>query len=185
VLGDHSATILDLPPPSSSLMTPTTYAASTFSSPDFARRQGSFDTSRVGTSASSVTDCRTVSSAAHDMRLSMDDVPSLTSSHSTMVSTMPRGGFRRDLVNRTAPVMSDTNIAGQMERRRKRSSIQSLTKLVGSSFSDSKNKVSAEQRLSTSSTSTARDGTKKREHRLSRLMFWKHKTTARSPSLSQ
>lgn len=184
---DHSGTILSLPQPQSSLMTPTTYAASTFSTPDFGRRQGSFEGSRLGTSASSMTDCRTMSSFAgetgHGTRTSVDDVPSLTSSRSTMISGMNHGGSRRDISDRSISTVSSQQTQEQNDRRRKRSSIQSLTKLVGSPFSDSRSKLNIEQRPQTSaSSSRPKDGKKNKEKRLSRLMFWKNKTGAQGSS---
>lgn len=187
---DHSGTILSLPQPQSSLMTPTTYAASTFSTPDFARRQGSFEGSRLGTSASSMTDCRTMSSFAgetgHGMRTSVDDVPSLTSSRSTMISSMNHYGSRRDISDRSISTVSSKQTQDQSERRRKRSSIQSLTKLVGSPFSDSRSKLNVEQRPQTSASSShPKDARKNKEKRLSRLMFWKSKTGSAGSSASK
>jgi len=122
------------------------------------RGQSSFDTPRVGTSASSVTtaDGRTMSSYAtgegssSEPRRSVDDVPSLTSSRSTMLSTMqafPRreGSESRPpypALNARAAAANVANYAQAMppspmdedttaSRRRKRQSIQSLSQLVG------------------------------------------------------
>jgi len=176
--------VIALPPPTQpTLMTPTTYAASTFSSPDFSRRQESFDTSRLGTSASSIADSRTMSSFAigDSTQPSSDDVPSLTSSRSTMISTMHPGGSRRDIHDRNASVVSAVPPmpTDDDERRRKRSSIQSLAQLVGAPFSDSKGKLSPDPKSQTASPAmNSKDGKKdkkKKEHRLSRLMFWKSK----------
>lgn len=194
ILADHSGAILTIPPPTqASLMTPTTYAASTFSTPDFTRRQGSFDTSRLGTSASSMTDCRTMSSFApdhvHPHGTSVDDIPSLTSSRSTMISSMHHGASsRRDASDRSVSSGSTQPPTSmeQSERRRKRSSIQSLTKLVGASFGESKSKLQLEGRPQTSSATQDRDDKKrKKEHRLSRLMFWKNKQSSSIGSSSK
>lgn len=123
------------------------------------RGQSSFDTPRVGTSASSVTtaDGRTMSSYAtgegssSEPRRSVDDVPSLTSSRSTMLSTMqafPRreGSESRPpypALNARAAAANVATYAPSMapsspmddettaSRRRKRQSIQSLSQLVG------------------------------------------------------
>ncbi|KAK5124698.1 hypothetical protein LTR85_001411 [Meristemomyces frigidus] len=181
LLASHTGT-LALPDGAQSLMTPDTYQTSTFSSPDFARRQGSFDTSRLGTSASSIADNRTMSSCAdqgHEVRMSVDDVPSLTSSRSTMISTMHANTSRRDFSNnsgdRTPSVASavlDPAVAA--ERRRKRASIQSLSQLVGNSFS-SKSKATVESRPHTAVDSTMAKAPKK-EHRLKKLMFWRSKS---------
>ncbi|EMC99371.1 hypothetical protein BAUCODRAFT_400458 [Baudoinia panamericana UAMH 10762] len=173
---------LGLPDGSQSLMTPDTYQTSTFSSPDFARRQGSFDTSRLGTAASSVTDSRTLSSSNgdqhHDNRVSVDDVPSLTSSRSTMMSTMNHNASRVDVggTERTLPPASravDPAVAA--ERRRKRASIASFSQLVGASFS-AKSKTSESARPQTAGDALTPVAPKKKEHRLKKLMFWRSKS---------
>ncbi|KAK3722393.1 hypothetical protein LTR37_002384 [Vermiconidia calcicola] len=169
-----------------SVVTDETYQTSTFSSPDINRRQSSFDTSRLGTSASSMTDNRTMSSCAngdhgHDHRISVDDVPSLTSSRSTMLSTMHANGSRREVGGTRTPSASSCAIgpAVTAERRRKRDSIQSLSQLVGNSFS-SRPKGADEPRLQTAAPeSVAPKVAKKKEHRLKKLMFWKSKQNAR------
>ena len=170
---------LALPNGAQSLMTPDTYQTSTFSSPDFTRRQGSFDTSRLGTSASSITDNRTMSSCTgdqgHEVRSSVDDVPSLTSSRSTMLSTMHANTSKRDFGSgdRTSSVPSSTlDPTVAAERRRKRASIQSLSQLVGGSFS-SKSKAVDESRPQTAVAATKAP---KKEHRLKKLMFWRSKS---------
>ena len=171
--------LLPLPDGQQSLTTPDTLQTSTFSSPDFGRRQGSFDTSRLGTSASSMTDNRTMSSCTtgEQLRVSVDDVPSLTSSRSTMLSTMHANSSRREFGgDRNSSASSgalDSPISA--ERRRKRGSIQSLSQLVGGSFS-SKSKSTDELRPHTAADSiSALTKTPKKEHRLKKLMFWKSK----------
>lgn len=137
---------LSIPPSGqASLMTPTTYAASTFSSPDVARRQASFDTSCFGTSASSVT-----SKTPNEHRPSVDGVPSLTSTRSALSRRLGRG---KEL---PANVAIDDG-----ERRRKRSSIHSLGKLVGSSFKADSSESA------------------QKEHRLGKLMFWRSRRAPR------
>ena len=174
--------LLDLPGGQQLLMTPDTYQTSTFSSPDFGRHQGSFDTSRLGTSASSITDNRTMSSCntgehGQEVRMSVDDVPSLTSSRSTMMSTMHANGSRRDFSDRSTSVVSaNPEPMAAADRRRKRASIQSLSQLVGGSFG-SKTK-SDEQRPQTSNIDQTQ-APKKKEHRLKKLMFWKSKQSSR------
>lgn len=169
---------LGLPHGTQSLTTPETYQTSTFSSPDFRQRQGSFDMSRLGTSVSSIADNRTMSSyAGEPLRVSVDDVPSLTSSRSTMISTMHANISRRDFNSgdRTPSEASgtlDSTVAA--ERRRKRSSIQSLSQLVGSSFSG-KIKGSNQPRPQTANDSIL-GKTPKKEHRLKKLMFWRSKS---------
>ena len=171
--------ILTLPSGQSTLMTPATYQTSAFSSPDLGRRQGSFETSRLGTSASSLTDNRTMSSCttgdhSNDLRVSVDDVPSLTSSRSTMLSTTHANTSRRDVTATRTPSASsgavDPTIAA--ERRRKRGSIQSLSQLVGGSFG-SKSRGVDDGRPHTAADPLAVKIPKKKEHRLKKLMFWK------------
>lgn len=191
LLGRQSES-LPLPGNASSVMTPETYQTSTFSSPDFARRQGSFDTSRLGTSASSITDNRTTSSCAtgeppHDLRESVDDVPSLTSSRSTMLSTMHANTSRRELTAgpRTSSLSNALDPEVAATRRSKRASIQSLSQLVGGSF-ERKSKPSVDVRPNTAHAGDEQKPAKK-EHRLKKLMFWKSKqssSTGRSSSSS-
>ena len=181
-----SSGLLTLPDGQQSLMTPDTYQTSAFSSPDFGRRQGSFDTSRLGTSASSIADNRTMSSCAtgdhsNDLRVSVDDVPSLTSSRSTMLSTAHANNSRREFSASRTPSASSGAVdpALAAERRRKRSSIQSLSQLVGGSFG-SKSKGSDESRPHTAAESVSAKAPKKKEHRLKKLMFWKYKHSKHS-----
>ena len=169
--------------------TPETFQSSAFSSPDFARRQSSFDTSRVGTSASSMTDNRTVSSCTtgepqHDHRMSVDDVPSLTSSRSTMISTMHANTSRRDVGGYRTPSMTSGSLQseGAETTRRKRRSIQSMSQLVGMPFGP-KASTTDVSRPSTAATETILSQTpKKKEHRLKKLMFWKSKHRQASSS---
>lgn len=177
----------DLAPP---MMTPETYQTSTFSSSS-PGRPCSFDTPRLGTSASSINDNRTVSSCTTgepvpEVRMSVDDVPSLTSSRSTMFSTAHANNSHRDFSGSSASAgyVGQRNSSGASstldpnmvaERRRKRSSIQSLSQLVGGSFGP-KPKASEDFRPQTSSAATvASSKPVKKEHRLKKLMFWRSK----------
>lgn len=179
--------VLTFPNGQSTLMTPATYQTSAFSSPDPGRRQSSFEASRLCTSASSLADNRTVSSchtADHnELRPSVDDVPSLTSSRSTMLSTTYANNSRHNLsaAGRTPSVGSgavDPRVAA--ERRRKRGSIQSLTQLVGSPFG-SRSRGPDDARPHTSAAAPATNLPKK-ENRLKKLMFWKSKQHSKHPS---
>lgn len=184
--------MLTLPDGMPASMTPETFQTSTFSSPDFAQRQTSFDTTRLGTSASSMTDNRTMSSYGEpvpDLRVSVDDVPSLTSSRSTMLSTAHANTSRRDFTQGTRTPSATSAAAEQAEaaqRRRKRGSIQSLSQLVGGSFISKTRSGGAgeESRPQTAIDSAAlRGGANKKEpkeHRLKKLMFWKAKQGAKS-----
>ena len=159
---------------------------SAVSSPDVSKYQDSFDTSRLGTSNSSITDNRTMSSYtaadhAHENRRSVDDVPSLTSSRSTMLSTSHANSSRRDISGTRTPSVNSSTLepAVVTETRRKRSSIQSLSQLVGGSFGP------RPAGLTDSRPQTAIDPLsvklpKKKEHRLRKLMFWKPKNRPES-----
>ncbi|KAF2792332.1 hypothetical protein K505DRAFT_307783 [Melanomma pulvis-pyrius CBS 109.77] len=176
---------MSLPLPQQSLMTPDTFTSS-FSSPDFRSSQTSFDTPRLGTASSSLTDYRAMSSPhfgepGPELRISVDDVPSLTSSRSTMTSAMhnafPVMSSRRPS-DRSASLCS---VPGDLDqRRRKRSSIASLSRLInGSSFGE-KSKLSIEQRPQSEHLEPTRDS-KKKHKRLSKLMqFWKPKESSRN-----
>ncbi len=162
-------------------MTPDSIATS-FSSPDLCRSQTSLDTPRLGTAASSFTDNRTVSSMAYgepgpDMRISVDDVPSLTSSRSTMTSAL-RGSFPV-LHPRSPGGRSDSMISDQSAvsaKGWKRSSIASLSKLVGGSLGSEKSKLWMEQRPQTEQAEPPKEVKVRKTKRLSKLMqFWKSK----------
>jgi hypothetical protein len=174
----------DMAPP---MMTPETYQTSTFSTSSPGRPR-SFDTPRLGTSASSFTDNRTVSSSTTgeqppDVRMSVDDVPSLTSSRSTMFSTAHANNSHRDFSGASSGYVGQRNSSGASstldptlvaEQRRKRSSIQSLSQLMGSSFGP-RSKASEEFRPQTASAATVSSVKPKKEHRLKKLMFWRSK----------
>lgn len=177
-LAADTSVSLTAQPTDISIMTPSTFGASAFSTPDVGRRQTSFDLPRLGTSASSAAECRTLSSFASERpetRPSVDDVPSLTSSRSTMISSMHLG--KRDHSDRPSSTRSHQLSEEQREqRRRKRSSIQSLTKLMSGPFGESKNKLSLDHGNSSSPDLTSGKQTgRKREKRLSKLMFWRGK----------
>ncbi|TKA80367.1 hypothetical protein B0A49_01496 [Cryomyces minteri] len=171
-----------------SVTTPNSFTASTFSSRDDSRGQTSFDTHRLGTAASSVTDNRTVNSVAlgepgPTVRLSVDDVPSLSSSRSTVPSTAQArlpSLASQNTGDRSASVVSATPADIFTTERRKRSSIASLSKLMSGSFGE-RSKLPIEQRPQTQGSETAAAPKKKRESRLSKLMyFWRSKENLRS-----
>jgi len=162
---------LPLPLAQQHIMTPDTVTSS-FPSPDY-----SFDTPRIGTSTSSVTDYPIMPSPRFgepgpELRNSVDDVPSLTSSRSTMTSAMqntfPLASPRR-FGDRTASLYSDPS---EVEYRRgKRSSIASLSRLINSSSHSERSKLSIEQRPQSEHLEPLRE--KKKNNRLSKLKFWK------------
>jgi hypothetical protein len=174
---------MSVPLSQQSLMTPDTVTSS-FSSPDYRSSQVSFDTPRVGTAASSVTDYPVMPSPRFgepgpELRISVDDVPSLTSSRSTMTSAMQNPyslPSPRRPSDRSASLCSDPS---DLEiRRRKRSSIASLSRLINSSSYAEKSKLSIEQRPQSSYLEQPKD--KKKSKRLSKLMFWKTKDSSSS-----
>lgn len=173
------------------MMTPETYQTSTFSSSS-PGRPCSFDTPRLGTSASSINDNRTVSSCTtgeppQEVRMSVDDVPSLTSSRSTMFSTAHANNSHRDFSGASSGYVGNRSSSGASstldpnmvaERRRKRSSIQSLSQLVGGSFGP-RTKTGEESRPQTAyAVPTATPKPAKKEHRLKKLMFWRSKQSS-------
>lgn len=167
---------LSLPLPQQSLMTPDTFTSS-FPSPDYRSSQISFETPRVGTAASSMTDYPAMPSPRFgepgpELRVSVDDVPSLTSSRSTMTSAMQNTfslASPRKLGERTASLSSDPSDIES--RRRKRSSIASLSRLINSSSHGERSKLSIEQRPQSEHSEPVTQ--KKKNNRLSKLKFWK------------
>lgn len=158
--------------------TPETYS-SAMSTPDFS--QTSFEGPRLHTAASSITDRGTLSSfrtgdQGFDLRVSVDDVPSLTSSASTMASGYPPGVSSSALTRSSAerpssltPVIAPRTQPGNAS---KRSSLASLSRLVGGSYGE-KSKLSIEERAQSEDVEKTE---KKKGRRISRLMrFWKSK----------
>ena len=154
---------------------------SAVSSPDFSRT--SFDMPRMHTASSSITDRATLnSSRAGDLALtlhsSVDDVPSLTSSASTMASGQP------PRISSSANTCSSADRSGSFSaptsaraRTRpvsagKRNSLASLTRLVGGG-SYNRSKLNIEECVQPD---TPEKTEKKKGNRISRLMkFWKSK----------
>ena len=157
---------------------------SAVSSPDFSRT--SFDMPRMHTASSSITDRATLNSSragdhALTLHSSVDDVPSLTSSASTMASGHPprisssantcssadrSGSFSAPDIARTRPVSAG-----------KRNSLASLTRLVGGG-SYNRSKLNIEECVQPDSPEKRE---KKKGNRISRLMkFWKSKERSSS-----
>lgn len=158
---------------------------SVVSSPDFSMI--SFDAPRMHTASSSITDRATLNSSragdhALTLHSSLDDVPSLTSSASTMASAHPprisssantcssadrSGSFSAPAPARTRPVTAG-----------KRNSLASLTRLVGGG-SYNRSKLNIEE---CAQPDTSERNEKKKGNRISRLMmFWKSKEKPSSP----
>ncbi|KAI9802990.1 MAG: hypothetical protein M1825_002223 [Sarcosagium campestre] len=171
-----------LTPDLSSAMT-----TSTFPSPDY--QMYSFDFPRSDTAASSFTDEHTLDSLlmgepGPEVRMSVDDVPSLTSSNSTMTSGLGigmghHGGVPPGSRGSTAQAERSSSISSSVLGKphqsfssattTKRSSIVSLSRLVGGSHSE-KSKLSIEERAQPDS---PEKGSKdKKGKRLSRMMHW-------------
>ncbi|KAK7559390.1 hypothetical protein IWX49DRAFT_198309 [Phyllosticta citricarpa] len=145
-------------------------------------RKGSFDVPRIGTASSSITDGRPANfgEPGPDYRVSVDDVPSLTSSRSTMTSAA-HANFPYIVPHspgdRTASVSSVSSIP--IESRRKRASIASLSRLVGSSFGGERSKLSVEQRPQSEHSEKANEIKSRKHKRLSKMMsFWKPKESS-------
>jgi len=149
---------------------------SSVSSPDFIN--GSFDTPRLHTANSSITDRTTWSSSRPGepgQWLSTEDVPSLTSSASTMISgphpRLSNSGGARPLEERSASFSAAVPRRTRPVSAGKRASLASLSRLVGSSYGE-KSKLSIESRAQ----DQADKSEKKKGNRISRLMkFWKSK----------
>ena len=162
--------------PTPALTFGTSETPSVVSSPDF--NQTSFDVPRIHTANSSITDRATLSSnrtGENSMGVhSSDDVPSLTSSASTMSARQPRvssstntfsSAERSSSLSATVPPRTRPVSAG------KRASLASLSRLVGSSYNRSK--LNIEMSAPPDSDEPVE---KKKGHRISRLMkFWKSK----------
>ena len=169
---------LGLPRPGFYFVTPET-PSSVVSSPDFSGN--SFDVPRLGTATSSITDRATISSSragemGQDLRVSVDDVPSLTSSASTMISAYPAPRFGLTADSRLSAERPSSVSAAVPARTRqpagKRSSLASLSRLVGGSYGE-RSKLSIEERAQPDYVEKA---DKKKGSRISRLMhFWKSK----------
>ena len=162
-------------------------SSSGFPSPDFP--SNSFEVSRSLTAASSFTDDHlpsslTMGEPGPELRISVDDVPSLTSSNSTMTSAYQHaqgpyamsGPGSRGRSERTSSISSSAfnpRPDSRRSTRTKRSSLVSLSRLVGSS-SGEKSKLSIEEKPQPDAADGV--GKDKKGKRLSRLMqFWKPK----------
>jgi hypothetical protein len=168
---------LQLPMPQQPLMTPESLTASSFSSPHFSNSQVSLSTPRLGTATSSMTDNRSISfgEPGPAVRVSVDDVPSLSSSRSTMTTPpqyplMFASSHGPGSEGRKSSITSIPSLE-EVRRRSKRASVASLSRLVGV-----KSKLSIETRPQSqhimSTTMSPRKTNKGK--RLSKLMqFWK------------
>jgi hypothetical protein len=171
---DKNTLNFSLPLPQQSIMTPDTLSGSSFSSRGFNNSQVSLSTPRLGTATSSGTDSRSFSFGEPGpalLRTSVDDVPSLSSSRSTM-TTPPQNLFAHAAATGRSSSIYSTPSVDEHRRGAKRGSIASLSRLVGTTFGE-KSKLSIESRPQSQhiiSTTAA----KKKTKRLSKLIhFWK------------
>jgi len=152
---------------------------SSISSPDFAHT--SFDVPRLHTATSSITDRTTWSGsraggAGQGSTYSTEDVPSLTSSASTMISSYPprlsSGAATQSSGERSASFSGAVPPRTRPVSAGKRASLASLSRLVSSSYGE-RSKLSTEYRAQSDEADKA---DKKKGNRISRLMrFWKSK----------
>jgi len=157
----------------SQIMTPDTLSDMS-TSPFFNPSQVSLDAPRLGTGTSSLNEYRPFSfgEPGPEVRISVDDVPSLTSSRSTMTSPVHQPNLRPFSSGRAPSVYSTRSTAtGNMER--KRGSIASLSRLVTGGFGE-RSKLFIESRPVSQHTMEEDKSRKGRRHRLSRMIqFWK------------
>ncbi|PQE20011.1 Cell wall proline rich protein [Rutstroemia sp. NJR-2017a BVV2] len=144
---------------------------SSFPSP---RSPFSYDTQRISTAQSSIADENAFHSLllgepGPELRMSVDDVPSLTSSNSTMTrESGPNLGYIFRDGQRSASVSSAVG------PNRKRSSMVSLSRLISSSHGE-RSKLSIESRAPSNSESQSKERQSKSK-RISRMIqFWKPK----------
>jgi len=151
---------------------------SNFPSPD--PSSVSFDVPRLATASSSITDRHTLHSAYSSEPVigypqgSVEDVPSLTSSASTMTGNIPHFSspfYTCSSADRVGSFSAATPRRTSHSNASKRSSLASLSKLVGSTTGQ-KSKLSYEEKAPGADTVRI----KKRGYRMSRLMhFWRSK----------
>ena len=158
---------------------PTPTSCTTQSFPQSPRSPFSYDAQRISTAPSSIVDehggfrSLLLGEPGPELRMSVDDVPSLTSSNSTMTRD---SGFHSGVPN---PQFRDGQRSASFSGgaiTRKRSSMASLSRLISSSHGE-KSKLSIESRPSNSDADKKDKGSKSR--RISRMMqFWKPKDSS-------
>jgi len=149
-------------------LTPETPTDTTFSSPQFDYPDDTY-TARRNTNTTSFTtsraqSARSLTTPARE-RYSVDDVPSLISSRSTMTSAVhaPVLSFPSQTMGHAAITSSSRNASVVPEQHSKRSSIASLSKLIRGGSSDRSELVQG----SRSQTSEAAEGGKEKEKKRS------------------
>lgn len=156
-------------------LTPTSPHSTTQSSFPSPRSPFSYDTQRISTAPSSIADeggfqSLLLGEPGPELHTSADDVPSLSSSHSTMTrdsNTFPLANNPQFRDGQRSASLSSAAVT------RKRSSMASLSRLISSSHGE-KSKLSIESRAPTLDLEKKEKGSKSK--RLSRMMqFWKPK----------
>jgi hypothetical protein len=159
--------------------TPTSPQSTIQSSLPSPRSPFSYDAQRISTASSSVTDENAFHSLllgepGPELRMSVDDVPSLTSSNSTMTRESmfyPGAGNPQFRDGQRSASFSSAAVT------RKRSSMASLSRLISSSHGE-RSKLSIESRAPSTSEGDKKEKPSKGK-RISRMMqFWKPKETA-------
>jgi hypothetical protein len=159
--------------------TPTSPRSTTQSSFPSPRSPFSYDAQRISTAPSSITDENAFQSLllgepGPELRMSVDDVPSLTSSNSTMTResmVFPGAGNPQFRDGQRSASLSSAAVS------RKRSSMASLSRLISSSHGE-KSKLSIESRAPSPIDGEKKEKTSKGK-RISRMMqFWKPKETS-------
>jgi hypothetical protein len=170
--GKEPLMTLSLPMPQHSIMTPDSLSSSSFSGRDFTiSSQTSIDTPRLGTATSFGTESRSVcfGEPGPEVRMSYEDVPSLTSSRSTMTSPAQHHPFARPGSSLTPEESQPFSLPFAADGTRKRSSIASLSRLVGLS-SGERSKLSIESRPQSQHSNSASALERKKPKRLSKLV---------------
>jgi hypothetical protein len=156
-------------------LTPTSPHSTTQSSFPSPRSPFSYDTQRISTAPSSITDeggfqSLLLGEPGPELRMSVDDVPSLSSTNSTMTrdsTVFPLAHNPQFRDGQRSASLSSAVVT------RKRSSMASLSRLISSSHGE-KSKLSIESRAPTLDLEKKDKGSKGK--RLSRMMqFWKPK----------
>jgi hypothetical protein len=165
-----------LQPPYATPTSPRSTTQSSFPSP---RSPYSYDAQRISTAPSSITEENGFQSLlmgepGPELRISVDDVPSLTSSNSTMTR---ESGFQPGAYH---PQLRDGQRSASLSSvavTRKRSSMASLSRLISSSHGE-KSKLSIESRPPSTASGEKKDKGSKSK-RISRMMqFWKPKESS-------
>ncbi|KAF7885698.1 uncharacterized protein EAF02_004207 [Botrytis sinoallii] len=160
-------------------LTPNSPHSTTHSSFPSPRSPFSYDTQRISTAPSSIADENAFQSLllgepGPELRMSVDDVPSLTSSNSTMTR---ESGANPGYVFRDG--QRSVSVSSASGPTRKRSSMASLQRLISSSHGE-RSKLSIESRAPSNPELERKDKGSKSK-RISRMIqFWKPKETKES-----